>query len=453
MRKYLVPGVLLLTASLAFANGGPVDWTRTRPSHGLGITPVPNEHISLEREDLRIKVTGYNTYAVHATYTLKNSGPDQTVTFGVPITEIDMEMYDSVHGTDRYKTEQLVQSNDIAKGIAIGFDGTSFTCQPARGAPLAKTLPQGPGWLRPGPGRDVRLWCVASNLNFPAGESRTLVMEYETDLSYMDYIYTTSALTVFDDRRIFYLFAPAGNWAGNAKVVSIEVDPGPYGGLVSVTQPEGYTLEEKKVKWKLTDVDFNKLPALLISFDSVLNHKRELMSWNKQEAAYSRIPATATASSVLKQQGKSTYGPENLLDGEGATAWCEGSPKDGKGEYIEFHIPDKSLFSEPVCRLEGISVTPGYTKNQKVYDINGKVRKVRVSACQGKQYKEFVFALSAPYQLVPEMLENKYISQDKSWDLDFIRKDRCFRITILEIKPGPSGDTCMSEVALVPNCG
>jgi hypothetical protein len=37
--------------------------------------------------------------------------------------------------------------------------------------------------------------------------------------------------------------------------------------------------------------------------------------------------------------------------------------------------------------------------------------------------------------------------------LDYIEETQCFRLQILEVEKGSSDDSCVSEVAVVVNCG
>ena len=89
-----------------------------------------------------------------------------------------------------------------------------------------------------------------------------------------------------------------------------------------------------------------------------------------------RLPAdviSAEASSVLPpvpDEGLS-YGPDNTLDGDLATAWNDGAPGSGVGERLTF------AFDEPV-ELVSLEIVNGYAKSADLYAANARVREARI---------------------------------------------------------------------------
>lgn len=76
------------------------------------------------------------------------------------------------------------------------------------------------------------------------------------------------------------------------------------------------------------------------------------------------------ASSVLPDQGATTYEPANLVDNKVDTCWAEGVPGYGVGEYVEF------TWAGPV-NVSQVRIVPGYDKNTDGWDrwtSNGRVR-------------------------------------------------------------------------------
>lgn len=82
------------------------------------------------------------------------------------------------------------------------------------------------------------------------------------------------------------------------------------------------------------------------------------------------------AASELAGQSGNTYGPGNLFDGNPATAWVEGVAGNGEGQRLSFD------FAAPrdVARLH---LSNGYTKSDRTYSRNARVRDLRVTGSTG----------------------------------------------------------------------
>jgi hypothetical protein len=81
-------------------------------------------------------------------------------------------------------------------------------------------------------------------------------------------------------------------------------------------------------------------------------------------------PISLSSSAVLpKEADGSSYGPENLLDGKLATAWC---PVDGVGSWVQFAFPQRDI--------NIISVANGYqrvsAKGTKLFAANARVARL-----------------------------------------------------------------------------
>lgn len=76
-------------------------------------------------------------------------------------------------------------------------------------------------------------------------------------------------------------------------------------------------------------------------------------------------------SSVLKPQGDSDYGPQNLADGDPATAWCEGVRGPGIGETITLRIDNGAPFRR-------LLIGNGYGKSPQRYEDNGRPHLVEI---------------------------------------------------------------------------
>ena len=435
----------------ARANGGPVAWTGVTPVGAVGL--VQDSDIALRSENLKIEVTDFNTYKVHATYELQNDGVARKILFGVPLTwpKTIPEGSDVDKGASK-------RAEKIAGGISLKLDGRTMPCTLSG----CSTIPSKDRELMAGPDDSdykINTWCVAT-LPFAKKAKASLVLEYTAQFFYQDMVFSKSALTEFGARELLYLFYPAGYWKGPAKTVNITIDMGPYTSFKKGRGPDGERVNGRTVTWSLSDVDLRKLPNLELLFETELLAKKELLAWNRSAGANEKMPLKVKATSTLPDMGDVNYKPENVLDGKGETAWCEGSPGSGEGQWLQFNV--KSKKPGQYCRLEGIAITPGYAKNQKTYLENGRVRKVRVTDCDGKRPYDFMLPAAERYDMAPVLLRMPAEEQKTGFlnmgtkyvePLDYLEETSCFRLTILEVDKGSSDDTCISEVALVLNCG
>jgi hypothetical protein len=95
------------------------------------------------------------------------------------------------------------------------------------------------------------------------------------------------------------------------------------------------------------------------------------------------VTATATASSTLTSHTPGLYSVARLFDGRLDTAWVEGAPGEGDGEWVEL------AFEKPLP-LEGFVIVPGYAKSEDTFYKNMVPRVLSLFA-DGKPVGEFTF--------------------------------------------------------------
>jgi len=81
---------------------------------------------------------------------------------------------------------------------------------------------------------------------------------------------------------------------------------------------------------------------------------------------------TASASSELKQFKGIKYSASNSHDLSYKTAWIEGVPGYGIGEYVMYHFPPQNP------RITKIIIVNGYVKSEKNWRENSRVRKIKM---------------------------------------------------------------------------
>lgn len=87
---------------------------------------------------------------------------------------------------------------------------------------------------------------------------------------------------------------------------------------------------------------------------------------NTETRAASSVHVTATASSTLAPERGNTYVAANVLDGSLLTAWAEGAPGPGIGEWIRCDF-DREV------KLRRILITPGYFKTTALWSQNNRL--------------------------------------------------------------------------------
>jgi hypothetical protein len=85
------------------------------------------------------------------------------------------------------------------------------------------------------------------------------------------------------------------------------------------------------------------------------------------------------ASSYLPLHAGNTYEPGNAHDFDFRTAWVEGAPGGGVGQYIEYKFLDLS------ARINQINIFNGYVKSDKAWQENARAKTLELSV-NGKPY-------------------------------------------------------------------
>jgi len=120
-----------------------------------------------------------------------------------------------------------------------------------------------------------------------------------------------------------------------------------------------------------------------------------------------------------------TYHPANAFDFKRETAWVEGNPGDGIGEWI-------AAQSEQEQFLSGIELVNGFAKSKETYYNNNRVKRILIEFSDGTEITE---------NLEDDLLELQSI------DFGHEVKTTSLKTTIMEVYPGNKyRDTCISEI-------
>jgi len=81
---------------------------------------------------------------------------------------------------------------------------------------------------------------------------------------------------------------------------------------------------------------------------------------------------TISASSELKNSKTINYLSKNIHDLSYETAWIEGVPGYGIGEFVTYHFPPENP------RITDIIIVNGYVKSQQIWKDNSRVKKLKM---------------------------------------------------------------------------
>lgn len=140
--------------------------------------------------------------------------------------------------------------------------------------------------------------------------------------------------------------------------------------------------------------------------------------------------ASGCVSSYLPPQAGNRYDINSLFDGRTDTAWCEGKSDHGVGEKIVLKWTD-------AAPLRGVFITNGYTKSNKVFYDNSRIRDLEVRIKDAGSSKARVTIIRLPDSPLEEQIQ-------LPWRIESPAK---LVLKIKSVYPGNKWkDTCVSEL-------
>jgi hypothetical protein len=353
MRFHAWPVSLLFVSAAAFANGTPI--ARSDVAATGNIIPVRQENIRLQQETLQVVVDG-DWATVRVEYQFLNPHGATTVPYGFPV---DYENPDWCNDCDDVSDEEKTRVGGPLRDVRIQVDGEQMITREIA-EPVAKGVP-------PQPFR--RTWILA-DLPFPE-QGCTVTVSYRVRNMLNDWAWSTSFKPAYSKRKFRYVLSPSAHW-GDGRVPRLDIDIDiakltRFGGKLTAIAPAGYSQRDGHLRWQLQDVDLNELQDLGIEYDDEVRLVGELV------ADY-RIPATAitrarASSTLADATDPGRHDIAKVLDGDLASAWCEGAAGDGAGQSLTFEF-------QPGVSVEGIGILNGYVKSGTVYLGNGRVTRM-----------------------------------------------------------------------------
>jgi hypothetical protein len=462
----------LVLPALASANGGPVMWSYTSATPAGGVVPVDEARIRLISEELRIVLLpDGRRYRASARYRLANPEGPRKVTFGVPLSWVVSGRTDA-QGELGARSDASWAASYAEAAAEFGFEGGAdgdmlgledpspvtprarastglvhirvggrrFPCRIAREAmvPYVREMHH-----------NARAWCVAE-VEIPKGSDVGLSLDYLGGLGHLDRTPGDGASRLDAEigrRRLDYELFPAGFWRGSVARFRATIDLGPYVGLAEVVRPAGAVAVGGHVTFDLRNPDLKALERIVLDLDATAVVRQRLLLGPD-------FPGKphVEASSVLVGQGNRRYGPEQVVDRAPGTAWCEGVPGGGVGEWIALRY-ERPFVPQGDCRFRGYTLVPGYARSERAYRENGRVRAFRLSECDrpenGRGVRlEPARSAEGAAVLVPRLDDDPMVDDGSASG-----RAPCVRLTITEVEEGTTGDTCIAEFFPVIDCG
>ena len=375
---------------------------------GMGdVVPMNDAGLRLVSESLRLVLFDGFGYRVQAEYVLSNPGPPRDVTLGIPTSWDREELEYSMHVRD------LVEAG--GKELELRTGGKTYSCRPQ------VTQDRAFRWDPASPPINVNVWCVVT-VKVASGDAIPLSIEYR-------------GRGLAPAGKVF-LLAPTGSWREPVKELRILVESR---GDVNVVWPPGARAGEGGlVRWEGRDVRPSELGAVVVQDSSERGWDG---GWMRRA-----VRLSATASSVLAQQGKRSYGAGNAVDDDAGSAWCEGGKGHGTGQWLRVVLQPEAPRSAETCAIRDILVLPGYGRDEKTFAANGRVKGARIEDCTDAAAG---FDVELQSSASPRDPRDRGAAQPVAVPGDVFRGvPACIRMVIKDVETGTYPDTCASQ--LVP---
>lgn len=124
----------------------------------------------------------------------------------------------------------------------------------------------------------------------------------------------------------------------------------------------------------------------------------EIKTWGEECSLYCAITPTVHVSSSLSSTNGAQYGARQGHDMDLSTAWVEGAPDSGTGQWIEYTFSTMDMPQSQLALTELI-VFNGYRKNRDLWEKNGRIKSLTMTV-NGKPYGTVELADAYRYQKV-----------------------------------------------------
>ncbi len=379
-----------------------------------GFEPNATENIRILDEKLTVKL-GPKLAVVEVRYIMKNiTDKKVSVRFGFPVEEsFDNDypmgegapMDHATHANQKPAYCRDYQPSAAGKSIKATWQAERRQDKDARFKGLA-------GW-------------IVSELDFAANEEKPVTIRFNS--SYPSSVWGSSCQTSVAAMLFRYRLSTAACWAGT------------IGSGQIILQPNGINPEKLKVLkpvnrfkrdglnwvWNFEDLEPTMADDLEIEsspgrISYYGDYSEENGHWMMTHSNYH-----VKASSTLPPEGTVKFVAANIKGND--NPWCEGAKGPGIGEWLEL---------EPVepKPLTAISMTPGYARDQKLFEANGRPRKMLVE-------------LNGEHRFTVDVPDSR--DEVEFPVLNYRKPVKKIRLTFIEVWPGNRfEDLCITHVSL-----
>jgi hypothetical protein len=398
------------------------------PTPDGGIAPRASTRVQLRSASIEIDLNPSPQMSVRRiTYALTNPGDATTVRVGFRFS------WYSEHRRSGTPENQLEPLSTLSlEGVGnIACDDFSDV----RWADVPRRRAGGPSGL-------ATAWC-SFELRVPRGDFEWKFTATDTDT-------TDIALGTRNAAAVYSLAAEAA-WPGHPSIRVVVTPVGGWRRPLLPVSPAGARIDGGRITWDMEQAT----GGVVVSYD-----RWETARAPSGAGAAPGAPTivggtgfTVAASSTLAPQGRMRYDGGQVVDGDQATAWCEGVPGPGQGEWLEVRTNLDPVASAR-CQLEAFSVIPGYARSDESWARNGRLRRFRITSCADPTdgFETDVW-WSGQMLLYPNpTLKGSSSTLKLLRDPPFKTENGCFRLTILDVTRGKDPDTCVSEFMPVLRC-
>lgn len=301
-------------------------------------------------------------------------------------------------------------------------------------------------------------------------KSNNFALEVIYKVGYLSSSSGTSKSAVYDysDDIVYYDFSPAALWTNNEVTkLNVVVDTGGIG--LDLVNYSSWKFE--KSNYNYTSTKYNTLvedvPPVILGVNRKLYHQYlEFVSGLEANARRKQEPGSVQYSLISSEEIKSKDGRYSKLmaaDNNLTTAWCS----DKNNPSITVVIPQSENYG---CHLDGVALINGYTKSQKIWRANNRIKSLSVQV-SGKSENKYLIQYSKTHELINSEfaselypysnmnfipVETLNIIIDENSDYQHMDRKNGFSIElkVLDVFKGDSyNDTCISEIFPVFNCG
>ncbi|MEJ2665101.1 MAG: discoidin domain-containing protein [Spirochaetia bacterium] len=243
-------------------------------------------------------------------------------------------------------------------------------------------------------------------------------------------------------RRLKYILSTGSLWKGKIEAVTVNLL------LENVTSDE---INQTSPYFKMPDgKGFKGIDISPASYEKTPHgYKMEFKNIEPDFDIVITMPPllynSVKASSVLKDTSFD-YSPENVFDGDPATAWVEGVKGAGIGQSLSIDITPYTAGGKinGYYVVDKIGIIGGYASSADIFHKNNRVKRLQVD------YESQYIENGEP----KDMRESKVFTLRDTMDMQYLKfphpvKISSFTVTILDVYKGSRyDDTCIAELRL-----